>query len=268
MTASSARAASALTLGLSVAIAAPASAQTPETAPDSTRTSRNLLGGHQAWLGVAFVSSALATQVDGFDDLDHAVRPDFGRRNALDRRVPRALGSWEIAAGAAAGAYAVGALFEAPTVSRIGRRTIEALAVNAVLTLSLKVGFGRARPGEGDEGGGFSPFSWGSENWSFPSGHTSTAFAWATVLSNELRDRAPFVPYVVYPLAAWAGASRMIDGRHWLTDVTAGALVGVFSAHVIDRWHGGGPLPEPGATRVEPFISMGRVVVVGASLTF
>ena len=88
------------------------------------------------------------------------------------------------------------------------------------------------------------------------------------MLSNELREEAPFVPYVVYPLAAWAGASRMLDGRHWFTDVVAGAAVGIFCAQVVDRLH-----PDPsGATEQEmPFqllIAGGRSPLFGVSVSF
>lgn len=57
---------------------------------------------------------------------------------------------------------------------------------------------------------------------SFPSGHTTTSFACATVLAAFVpRLRVPF-----YVLAALVGLSRLYNGVHYPTDVIAGAVLG------------------------------------------
>ena len=61
---------------------------------------------------------------------------------------------------------------------------------------------------------------------SFPSGHTSTSFACATVLAFLVPRSAP----LAYVLAAAIGYSRLYVGVHWPTDVIAGAVVGVVTA--------------------------------------
>ncbi len=61
---------------------------------------------------------------------------------------------------------------------------------------------------------------------SFPSGHTATSFACATVLSTFApRLRVPF-----FVLATLIGLSRIYNGMHYPTDVLAGALLGVLTA--------------------------------------
>jgi membrane-associated phospholipid phosphatase len=120
---------------------------------------------------------------------------------------------------------------------RLGGRGFEALIVNSLFTTVLKVGVGRARPDSGYDGDDFRPGSFSASNWSYPSGHTSTVFALATVVSDEFRDEAPWVPFVAYPLAGWTGISRVLDSRHWFTDVVAGAALGVLSGRLVSRRH-------------------------------
>jgi undecaprenyl-diphosphatase len=65
-----------------------------------------------------------------------------------------------------------------------------------------------------------------SSTHSFPSGHTATSFACATVLSAFApRCRVPF-----FVLAALIGFSRVYNAMHYPTDVLAGAVLGVLTA--------------------------------------
>ncbi len=62
------------------------------------------------------------------------------------------------------------------------------------------------------------------KDYSFPSGHTTSAFTTATVLAH-------FVPagsLVFYGVAALVGLTRMILGVHYPTDVLIGSLIGTF----------------------------------------
>jgi undecaprenyl-diphosphatase len=65
-----------------------------------------------------------------------------------------------------------------------------------------------------------------TSTWSFPSGHSATSFACATVLSAFApRWRVPF-----FLLATLIALSRLYTGVHYPTDVVAGALLGVLTA--------------------------------------
>ncbi len=69
----------------------------------------------------------------------------------------------------------------------------------------------------------------GSSNNSFPSGHTATAFAGAEFLWQEYKDKSIWYGMSGYIVAAGTGVFRIVNNRHWLTDVAAGAGIGILS---------------------------------------
>ncbi len=72
----------------------------------------------------------------------------------------------------------------------------------------------------------------GSRNNSFPSGHTATAFMAATMFHKEYGWRNPWYSIGGYTAAAVTGVSRIMNNRHWMTDVMAGAAIGIGSVHL------------------------------------
>ncbi len=77
----------------------------------------------------------------------------------------------------------------------------------------------------------------GSSTHSFPSGHTATAFVGAEILHQEYKDVSPLLGISGYLVAAGTGYFRMYNNRHWLTDVVAGAGIGILSAKVAYKLH-------------------------------
>ncbi|EFK56339.1 phosphatase PAP2 family protein [Sphingobacterium spiritivorum] len=69
----------------------------------------------------------------------------------------------------------------------------------------------------------------GSNYESFPSGHTAQAFAAATFLSEEYKDKFHWMPYAAYGVAASVGTFRMVNNRHYISDVLVGAAIGILS---------------------------------------
>ena len=71
----------------------------------------------------------------------------------------------------------------------------------------------------------------------FPSGHTTVAFAAATVFALEYRNR-PLIPIVAYTAATLVGISRVTENKHWATDVLVGAALGYLSGRqVVNNYH-------------------------------
>lgn len=73
----------------------------------------------------------------------------------------------------------------------------------------------------------------------FPSGHTATAFAGAEFLWQEYKDVSIWYGISGYIVAVGTGAFRIYNNKHWLTDVVAGAGIGILStkaAYWINPW--------------------------------
>lgn len=69
-----------------------------------------------------------------------------------------------------------------------------------------------------------------TSNNSFPSGHTATAFMCATILHKEYGNISPWYSISGYTLAGLTGITRQLNNRHWISDVLAGAGIGILSA--------------------------------------
>lgn len=109
----------------------------------------------------------------------------------------------------------------------------EAFAVDLAATELLKTAVGRRRPGS-------------DRRTSFASGHTSLAFTAATLID---RNSGHALGIPAYVLAAATGFSRVAAGRHFPSDVLAGAALGSLSAGIVDSLHFGGELKGEGISR-------------------
>ncbi|SHF33660.1 phosphatase PAP2 family protein [Chryseobacterium takakiae] len=72
----------------------------------------------------------------------------------------------------------------------------------------------------------------GSNRLSFPSGHTAMAFASAQFMFREYKDTNFLLGISGYSLAIFTGIYRMLNNKHWLGDVVAGAGVGILSTEL------------------------------------
>ncbi len=72
----------------------------------------------------------------------------------------------------------------------------------------------------------------GSDYLSFPSGHTTEAFASAEFMRMEYKDVSPLYGLAGYAMATATGMLRMYNNKHWMSDVVAGAGVGIASTRL------------------------------------
>lgn len=145
------------------------------------------------------------------------------------------LSIYPIMVGAPTALFLTGYVNNDKLMMRNGIKTASAIALNFLFTASLKATIKRDRPFiqyPNDivkrDNVGFS---------SFPSGHTSSAFATATALT--LSTKKWYVAVPAYAYACGVGYSRMRLGVHFPTDVLGGMVVGIGSSLLIwqiDKW--------------------------------
>ncbi len=75
----------------------------------------------------------------------------------------------------------------------------------------------------------------GSDYRSFPSGHTTTAFASAEFMRQEYKDVSPWYGIAGYAAATATGVLRLYNNKHWVGDVVAGAGIGILSTQAAYR---------------------------------
>jgi membrane-associated phospholipid phosphatase len=112
--------------------------------------------------------------------------------------------------------YSLGRMTDHPKVTQIGADLVRAQFVSQAMTQAIKFSVGRTRPD--------------GTTLSFPSGHTSSAFATAAVLQRHLGWKAG-IP--AYGLAAYVAASRIQVQRHYLSDVAFGAAIGMIAGRTV-----------------------------------
>ena len=118
---------------------------------------------------------------------------------------------------------------------RNGVKTGAAIGLSILLTTGLKYGINRTRPYTQYPNDIVKRVDTGP--YSFPSGHTSTAFATATALTLSTKKWYVAVPSYAYACAV--GYSRMRLGVHFPSDVLGGMVVGIGSSLLvfqIDKW--------------------------------
>jgi membrane-associated phospholipid phosphatase len=137
--------------------------------------------------------------------------------------------------------YGIGRLSGNRTVADVGLHATESVVLASLASQVIRGALGRSRPyvtKDTDQynfkfGKGFSSFDYRS----FPSIHTSSSMAVATVITMELHrrhsDATPFVAPILFAAGLLPGLVRIQLDQHWASDVFAGAFMGVFAGYKV-----------------------------------
>ena len=169
-------------------------------------------------------------------------------------------------------ALVVLAAIDSPALSRFSRCILAAWAVRlgfvfaaiaapSLLATVIKRLIGRARPFvAGSDVWAYEPFNWQARYASFPSGHSTTAFA-ALVAIGAIFPQARALMWIYAVLIA---LSRVIITAHHPSDVIAGAIVGAVGAFMVRNWFAarrlGFTVGPDGSVRAMPGPNVRRII--------
>jgi Membrane-associated phospholipid phosphatase len=238
---------SAVMLAFAAVHATTLSAQTTRdtAATDTTRRHRTLFTAGDLALAAGFAGLTVA-----MFPADRSIAQRLENENSkANRFLDRSATGFELMSTPGAfiigpALYVYGRYANHPGVEDLGLHGTEAVVLASGVTGVLKGLLGRSRPYVTADtnprdfkfGKGFS----GEDRSSFPSGHTTTAFAAASAVTSEVQRMWPrytwYVAPVMYGGATLVGLSRMYHNKHWASDVVLGAGIGTFSGLKVVRY--------------------------------
>lgn len=136
------------------------------------------------------------------------------------------MGSRLVLGGSVVGLFVAGQLAPEGRFRVVTFDLTQGLLINGVLTVLSKEAVGRMRPDSSDAR-------------SFPSGHTSGSFMIATVLGHHLGPRVGVPAFLV---ASFIGVSRVEANAHFMSDVVAGATLGIIVGRTVTAHLGRGAI--------------------------
>lgn len=173
-----------------------------------------------AGIGVAGLASLFDASIAR--DMERQRTPGMLRTaDRLDR-----FGEVTVIAPVVGGLALAGAVAHRPALMRTALRVGSAVVLSTTVTQVGKRLIGRRRPYEDPDldADDFAPLSGAT---SLPSGHTAAAFAFATALGDATGSTPAKIG--LYALAAGTAWARIVQRDHWLSDVVAGAGVGLLA---------------------------------------
>lgn len=156
------------------------------------------------------------------------------------------IGHGSFSLGAFGGFLAYGFLADNDRAIKTGEIGLESFLLTGITVQFIKRMTGRERPSTSTSQGGTwhgpMAFLGGAERRqgqarfdAFPSGHTASAFALATVLSDMYPE--PWVSYLSYSIATSVAVTRISESTHWASDCFLGAIIGYGCTKLVERWN-------------------------------
>ncbi len=172
-----------------------------------------------------------------YDHNIHDKLQGSARSRAMDRAsdAGELIGNPYLHLGMAALVYGGGVIANSTRWKETGEMMGEALILADAATLLIKEGTGRGRPSVTSGKDDFRPFQFKSGYDSFPSMHTASSFALASVIART-SDSLP-VAVISYSTAAFVGFSRTYQNKHWASDVLLAAAIGELAGRIVTSYH-------------------------------
>ncbi len=183
-------------------------------------------------IGSSVVAGTVLTSTVDKDFRKAVSRRNFGTYNHDFWDAPTAYGFVQYPSIFGGALYTIGLLTRENELRKTGRMLLQSLAYSGTLTMGMRILFGRHRPFTSKETQyEFSWFNMAGDTQSFPSGHTVVAFTTSTILAEQIDTW--WARVVLYSFAALTGYARLYNDKHWLSDVTFGAILGYASAKFV-----------------------------------
>ena len=167
---------------------------------------------------------------------DKEVRQRLGRNTTSSTNrdfwdVPTYYGNALYAGVFSAAFYTTGLFSGNDWIRTTGRLLIEGLAFAGSVDVIVKYITGRQRPYASESQWNYKWFQTNNDNQSFPSGHSTVAFAVSTVLAERIDNNIARAG--LYGLAGLTAIARVVNNQHWLSDVVSGGLLGFCSGYFV-----------------------------------
>ena len=178
---------------------------------------------HDLWRFVSLDTALVLTIGVGAAAVAHIWDDDFAAELLVNPQLNNTLapgntyGAFAVIVGGSVAVYGVGRVSRLPHLAVVGADLLRGQILTQVWVQALKYTVQRERPDE-------------SDSVSFPSGHAAAGFAVATVLSRHYGWKAAIPGYLG---ATYIAAARVHDNRHYLSDVTFGAAMGIAGSRTV-----------------------------------
>ncbi len=177
----------------------------------------------QAWQNFAWTSLAVVGTAAVID----APLRDEMRRQPKDNNFMLYIERFgaEYSIGVIGGFYLAGSLADNDKAITVAQDSLTAsIIASGIITPAIKIATGRSRPYENTGTSNFQSLGAANRNSSFPSGHTTEAFALASVISAHYEET--WIKATAYTVASLVGIARTYHDAHFASDVLAGAFIG------------------------------------------
>jgi len=124
------------------------------------------------------------------------------------------------------GTYGYGLTYHNSFIRKLGLQLAEAGFYATGITYLFKTITGRSRPFRNLGHKDFNPFQIKEEKTSFPSGHSTIAFAFSTVMAHQIDNMIWKIGW--YSAASLVSVARVYHDKHWVSDVVLGSAIGYF----------------------------------------